>query len=127
MIDLAMLFTPVCVGLALGQALSLVSNPYVFKEINAAQDAPNIAGYPQEWDECTRGLWKEANADARKDRLKMAKRALEACPDISCDQVAEAFGLPKMSVRSLSKGGRTGKRVQTNYSHEEIMGFAGEF
>ncbi len=61
---------------------------------------------------------------ARKASRKLAGRALEACPDVSCDAVAEAFNLPKASVRTLSKGGRTGKRVQSNYSAQEIKELA---
>jgi len=116
MLDLAMLFTPVCIGLFFGQVFSLVSNPLPEAKMELQEDK----GYPKEWDEPMQGMVREAREGARKQVMGMAKRALEACPDVSCDQVAEALGLSKMSVRRLSKGGRRGKKVQTNYSTDEI-------
>lgn len=42
----------------------------------------------------------------------MARHALDAIPDVSCDAVAEAFKLPNLQVRRLSsKGRRKGKEV----------------
>jgi hypothetical protein len=66
-------------------------------------------------------MLREAAQGSRSDLLQMARVALDNIPDVSTDNVAEALGLPKMAVRALSRGGRTGAKVQTNYSKEEIM------
>jgi len=71
-------------------------------------------------------LLREVSQGAKKDRLALARKALENIPDVSADAVAEAFGLQPLEVRKLSwKGRRKGKAVETNYSRDEIHRAAG--
>ncbi len=72
-------------------------------------------------------LLREVSQGAKKDRLALAKKALENIPDVSADAVAEAFGLKKEEVRLLGwKGRRKGKAVETNYSKDDILRAAGQ-
>lgn len=71
-------------------------------------------------------MMKEVSQGARTERLALARKALEAIPDVSADAVAEAFGLKPLEVRRMSwKGRAKGKGVETNYSREQILEAAG--
>lgn len=62
----------------------------------------------------------EVKAEMDQDKAKLASRVLEACPDVSCDSVADALNMPRWKVRLLSKGGRTKCRV-VDYHKEEVL------
>lgn len=64
-------------------------------------------------------LMAEVKAEMDQDKAKLANRVLAACPDVSCDSVADALNMPRWKVRLLSKGGRAGRKV-TDYHPEEI-------
>lgn len=66
-------------------------------------------------------LWADLMKESERERLAMAKRALENIVDVSCDQVAEAFSLPKLSVRRVSVRGRRKGKALGVYSKEEII------
>lgn len=126
MLDQILIEASCCIlGLALGQSawvyfkLGLKREPNPFWQIPMGANDTDTA--------LEDALYAEVQQETRKDLRKLAARALEACPDVSTDQVAEAFNLPKASVRTLSKGKRTGKRVQTNYSTQEIKDLACPF
>ena len=65
-------------------------------------------------------LIEEVNKQAEEDKLKLAKKALDSCVDVSCDSVADALKLPRWKVRLLSSGGRTKGRV-TDYHESEVL------
>lgn len=66
---------------------------------------------------------KEVSQQSRKDLIAMARRALEAVPDLHKDDVAEALGLPKMVVRALK--GISSRKGRGVYSKAEILNAAG--
>jgi len=66
---------------------------------------------------------KEVSQQSRKDLIAMARRALEAVPDLHKDDVAEALGLPKMVVRALK--GISSRKGRGVYSKSEILNAAG--
>jgi hypothetical protein len=126
MLDQILIESACCIlGLALGQSAWLLFKLGLKRESNAFWQIP--MGVNDTDTALENALYAEVKQETRKDLRNMARRALEACPDVSCDAVAEAFNLPKASVRTLSKGKRTGKRVQTNYSKSEIQELACPF
>lgn len=125
--DLIMLSAPVFTGLFLGQAA------YLHKRLGwlIYREPLTATTLPQSPQDETPGegaaIWAQAEKDAVKDKLALARKALDAIPDVSCDAVAEAFGLPKLRVRRMSsKSRRKGKQVEEVgvYSHEQIWAAA---
>lgn len=62
---------------------------------------------------------RDVSGSSKEEKIAMAKRALEAVPDLHKDDVAEALGLPKMSVRALK--GISERKGRGVYSKEEIL------
>lgn len=125
--DLIMLSAPVFMGLALGQAAYIHTGlgAIIRPEPITALEAPGLAVAETSGEGAA--LWAQAEKDAVKDKLVLARAALDAIPDVSCDAVAEAFGLPKLRVRRMSsKSRRKGKQVEEVgvYSHEQIWAAA---
>jgi hypothetical protein len=114
------IITAPAMGAFLGISASILSRHLPVRELDTSFSPWEFASV----DADAIAQWKEVNGDARRDLLKLADKALQACPDVSCDSVADAFGLPRLSVRRLSKGHR-GKRV-TYYAPEEIYKLAKE-
>lgn len=68
-------------------------------------------------------MLKEVSQGSRQERVELARKALEAIPDLHKDDAAEAFGLSKMQVRALK--GVSARKGRGAYSHEEILQAAG--
>lgn len=121
MLDLGLiLITGPMVGAYLGICLSII-------ERRKHESILDTSFNPWEFitpDRDSMNMWREVTGEARRDLLKMADKALQNCPDVSCDSVAEAFGLSKLSVRRLSKGHK-GNKV-TYYQPFEIRNLAKE-
>lgn len=126
--DLILLSTPVLAGLFLGQAAFLHQRLgwLIYPE---AKGLATPSDSPQDG---TSGegaaLWAQIEKDALNDNLALAKKALDAIPDVSCDAVAEAFGLPKLRVRRLStRKRRKGASVSEIgvYTNQQIREAAG--
>jgi len=121
--DLILLSTPVLTGLFLGQSVFLYrcrGNPLTETE-SRGRPPESTAAEPCPFDAA---ILADINKDTRRDHLAMARIALDTIPDVSCDAVAEAFGLPHLSVRRLStKKRRKGKQVTEvgTYSNDQIL------
>ncbi len=73
-------------------------------------------------------LMEDADTASHADVITLAKRAIESIPDVSCEAIAEAFGLNRFSVMSISRKRNKAKRNGVNknteyswYSRDEIM------
>ena len=123
--DLMLLSSPVLAGLFLGQSAFLyrcLGQERAEREPMPVALPPKLA--PEPICEDGAALWAEIQKESRGDRLAAATRALEAIPDVSCDAVADAFGLPPLRVRLLStKGRRKGKQVNEVgvYTRDQIQ------
>lgn len=125
-----MLSSPVLVGLFLGQAgflYRILSNPLPRREAISPERLPELTA--EAIDQAGAALWSQIEKESRNERLAMARRALNGICDVSCDAVAEAFDLDKLSVRRLSSRlRRKGKQVTEvgTYTREQIWAAASE-
>ena len=128
--DLIMLSTPVLTGLFLGQSAFLYR---CLGQLQPRSEATSPVSQPETALESTFSedaeIWAQIQKESSSERLNMARRALDAIPDVSCDAVADALGLPALRVRRLStKSRRKGKQVTEvgTYTHEQILTAAAE-
>lgn len=75
-------------------------------------------------------LYSAIQAEAKRDAVAMAVKAMDALPDASPDSIADALGLPAVSVRTRSragsrvrKAGRHGDKT-ADYSRNEVLAAA---
>ena len=102
------------------KAMALVSKRRMAIQIDDYRDDFDYVDSAQE------ALGNEIADESMRDALGMAKAALAAIPDVSCEAVADAFGLSQFQVRALSLGRHNRKQQKgfelSWYSREEIMG-----
>lgn len=63
-------------------------------------------------------------AECREDQKAVARRVLRNSTDISCDNIAAAFGLSAHTVRGMNRDkrrNRSGKQELTEFTREEIL------
>ena len=82
-------------------------NPWEFKRPNESLEA----------------LYSEAKREANSVRVKQAVKVMQASSDASCDSIADALGVERMTIRRKSPGRRRGKRV-TDYHPSDIQEMA---
>ena len=75
--------------------------------------------------EYQRAVYSQVMGEAKQVRLEQAKKIMECLPDASCDSIADALGLPSLSVRLLSNGRKRGKKVHA-YHVNDILDAIGE-
>lgn len=120
---------PPLVGGFVGQAASVLRlmnhRPILAREVFELPRSEVAAApdYPPEWDLNDKKAYEEIEKEAQATRLKQAAKVMASCPDASCDSIADALNLPRLTVRRLSKGGRKGSKV-THYHPNEIMELA---
>jgi hypothetical protein len=67
---------------------------------------------------------REVFNEAREDQKAVARRVLANSTDISCDNIAAAFGLSAHTVRGMNRDkrrNRRGKQELTEFTREEIL------
>lgn len=95
--------------------------PDVFDEAIAAY---NKKESPTDLSPEERQILQDSKVQAKSEVMELAKRAIHNISDISPDDVAEAFGLPKKEVRLLAKGSKRQGKLRGAYSKEEIFAAA---
>lgn len=77
-------------------------------------------------------LWSSAQGEAREFHKNQARTVLERTRDVSCDAVAEAFGLSAATVRGLSPGGKRRSEMfrskyseSSSFTRDELLSRAG--
>lgn len=82
-------------------------NPWEFKRPNESLEA----------------LYSEVKQDAKSVRVKQAVKVMQEASDASCDSIADALGVDRLSVRRKSPGSRRKKKV-TDYHPSDIQEMA---